>query len=86
MATAIDTLSKFHIVLSMEWLAYGGPQGMPLMYYYIHMTAQIPMILIETSFTTYLPAMIISEINSWVSGHFCVDNEGEASHNSGKAR
>lgn len=26
MATAIDTLSKFHIVLSMEWLAYSAPQ------------------------------------------------------------
>jgi len=26
MATAVDTLSKFHIVLSMEWLAYGAPQ------------------------------------------------------------
>eukprot|EP00984_Skeletonema_dohrnii_P037308 scaffold39275_cov167-Skeletonema_dohrnii-CCMP3373.AAC.1 len=26
MATAIDTLSKFHIVLSMEWLAYAAPQ------------------------------------------------------------
>mmetsp|Transcript_42033 Transcript_42033/g.89502 ORF Transcript_42033/g.89502 Transcript_42033/m.89502 type:complete len:458 (-) Transcript_42033:278-1651(-) len=26
MAKAIDTLSKFHIVLSMEWLAYGAPQ------------------------------------------------------------
>mmetsp|Transcript_5722 Transcript_5722/g.11077 ORF Transcript_5722/g.11077 Transcript_5722/m.11077 type:complete len:469 (-) Transcript_5722:44-1450(-) len=26
MAEAIGTLSKFHIVLSMEWLAYGGPQ------------------------------------------------------------
>lgn len=26
MAGAIDTLSKFHIVLSMEWLAYGAPQ------------------------------------------------------------
>ena len=42
MATAVDTLSKFHIVLSMEWLAYGGPQGMPLKYY-IDMTNQIPM-------------------------------------------
>jgi len=26
MTAAIDTLSKFHIVLSMEWLAYGAPQ------------------------------------------------------------
>lgn len=26
MAKAIDTLSKFHIVLSMEWLAYGAHQ------------------------------------------------------------
>lgn len=26
MATAIDTLSKFNIVLAMEWLAYGAPQ------------------------------------------------------------
>ncbi|KAL3823126.1 hypothetical protein ACHAXA_006456, partial [Cyclostephanos tholiformis] len=26
MAVAIDTLSKFNIVLSMEWLAYAGPQ------------------------------------------------------------
>ena len=26
MGTAIDRLSKFHIVLSMEWLAYGGSQ------------------------------------------------------------
>jgi hypothetical protein len=26
MATAIDTLAKFNIVLSMEWLAYAGPQ------------------------------------------------------------
>ncbi|KAL7501411.1 hypothetical protein ACHAWT_010690 [Skeletonema menzelii] len=26
MARAIDTLSKFHIVLSMEWLAYAAPQ------------------------------------------------------------
>lgn len=26
MAKAVDTLSKFHIVLSMEWLAYGAPQ------------------------------------------------------------
>ena len=26
MATAIDTLSKFHVVLSMEWLAYAAPQ------------------------------------------------------------
>ena len=26
MAKAIDTVSKFHIVLSMEWLAYGAPQ------------------------------------------------------------
>ena len=26
MRIAIDTLSKFHIVLNMEWLAYGGPQ------------------------------------------------------------
>lgn len=26
MAKAIDTLSKFHVVLNMEWLAYGAPQ------------------------------------------------------------
>ena len=26
MTNAIDTLSKFHIVLNMEWLAYGAPQ------------------------------------------------------------
>jgi|EP01082_Thalassiosira_pseudonana_P006234 hypothetical protein len=26
MSAAIDTLSKFHIVLSMEWLAYSSPQ------------------------------------------------------------
>ena len=26
MATAIDTVSKFNIVLAMEWLAYGAPQ------------------------------------------------------------
>jgi len=26
MSKAIDTLSKFHIVLSMEWLAYASPQ------------------------------------------------------------
>jgi hypothetical protein len=25
METAIDTLSKFHLVISMEWLAYAGP-------------------------------------------------------------